>query len=305
MGERARRWLARARWIATPVFVAVLLVRVDPRAVWSRLSHLEPRFVVFYLALSSLLYLLSAWRWQFTSARLGATLPFRRAYLDYYLSTLLNQVLPVGIAGDVVRAARHRERLGGASWGPPARAVVLERFSGVVALALFVLGSSLVWLVRGNGAFLGVFAGALVLVLALPVLWFVTPYASRSPRLQEIARDARAALLERGAPAFQLAVSTASVALLVLMFCCAGRAAGVALDPAAAMQVVPLVLAATTLPWAFAGWGAREACTAALFALMGLDAALGVAVSVTFGVLSLVAALPGLVVFFLPQREER
>jgi uncharacterized membrane protein YbhN (UPF0104 family) len=288
-----------------PVFVVFVLVRIEPRTVWARLSHLEPRFVGLYLLLSALLYLVCAWRWQFTSARLGAALPFRRAYLDYYLSTLLNQVLPVGIAGDVVRAARHRERLGGAAWGPPARAVLLERFSGVVALALFVLGSSLVWLVRGNGSFLRVFLGALMLVLVLPVLGWLTPRARGSPRLEGLAADARAALLERGALGLQLALSTASVALLVLMFCCAGRAAGVVLDPAAAMQVVPLVLAMTTLPWAFAGWGAREACTAALFGLMGLDAALGVAVSVTFGALSLVAALPGLLAFLPPRAEER
>ena len=307
MRERARRWLGvhavRGRWLLTPVFVAVILSRVEPRTVWARLSHLSPRFVVLYLLLSTLFYLLCAWRWHFTSARIGAALPFRRAYLDYYLSTLLNQVLPVGIAGDVLRAARHRDRLGGASWGPPARAVVLERLSGVVALTLFVLGSSLVWLVQGNGSFISVFVGALVLML--PVLWLLTPRAHRSPRLQAISADARVALYERGALGFHLAISTAIVALLVLMFCCAGRAAGVALDPAAAMQVVPLVLATTTIPWAFAGWGAREASTAALFALMGKGAALGVAVSVTFGVLSLVAALPGVLVFLLPQGKGR
>ncbi len=306
MREGAPRWLVvstkAARWIATPVFVGLLLWRIDLRAVWGSLTHLEPRFVILFLGLSSVFYLLCAWRWHFTSARLGATLPFRRAYLDYYLSTLLNQVLPVGIAGDVVRAARHRSRLGGASWGPPARAVLLERFSGIVALALFVLVSAVVWLARGNGSFLGVFAGALLLVT--PLLLLLSPRAQRSPRLQALSTDARAALIERGALGFQLAISTACVAVLVLMFCSAARATGVVLDAGAAMQVVPLVLATTTIPWAFAGWGAREATTAALFALMGLDAARGVAVSVTFGVLSLVAALPGVLVFLLPQGKE-
>ncbi len=306
MREGAPRWLVAstkvARFIATPVFVGLVLWRIDLRSVWESLTHLSPRPVALFFGLSALFYLLCAWRWHFTSARLGATLPFRRAYLDYYLSTLLNQVLPVGIAGDVVRAARHRGRLGGASWGPPARAVILERLSGVVALALFVLVSSAVWLVRGNGSFLGVFVGALL--LAVPLLLLLSSRARRSPRLQALSTDARAALLERGAIGFQLAVSTTCVAILVLMFCCAARATGVVLDAGAAMQVVPLVLATTTIPWAFAGWGAREATTAALFALMGLDAARGVAVSVTFGVLSLVAALPGLIVFLLPHGKD-
>ena len=71
----------------------------------------------------------------------------------------------------------------------------------------------------------------------------------------------------------------------------------------AIVQVVPLVLFAMTVPWAFAGWGAREVSTAALFSLMGVDAAAGVAVSITFGLLSLAAAAPGVVVLCLPRGE--
>lgn len=297
MDDRARRGLAIVRWLATPIFVLLIVWKVDVRSVGARLTSLDARFVASYLALSVPLYLLYAWRWHFTAARLGARLPFRRAYVDYYLSTLLNQVLPVGIAGDVVRAARHRARLG-ESWGPPARAVVLERFSGLAALALFVLASALAWLARGERAFVGVIAGALVVPLAAALL-----LSPRTP-LARFAADARAALLDRGALAFQLAVSIATVALLLVMFACAARAAGIALDLSAVVQVVPLVLAVTTIPWAFAGWGAREASAAALFGLIGKSAADGVTVSVTFGVLSLAAAAPGVIALCLPRGKE-
>jgi hypothetical protein len=57
------------------------------------------------------------------------------------------------------------------------------------------------------------------------------------------------------------------------------------------------VLAATSLPVAFAGWGIREAATAALFASLALDPARGVAISVVYGVINLVASLPGFVVW--------
>ena len=297
MHERARRWLEMGRWLAPPLLVLLIVWRVDLPSVWAKLTHLEARFVVLFLVLSGPLYVLYAWRWHFTAARLGAGLPFRRAYLDYYLSTLLNQVLPLGIAGDVVRASRHRAPLGTAS-----RAVILERFSGVAALALFVVASAATWLVRGRTAFVPAVASALFL-LALAML-LASWRTRRLPFFDRIAADVRAALLDRGALPFQLAVSTASVALLLGMFACAGRAAGVALDAWALLEVVPLVLAATTIPWAFAGWGAREASTAALFGLMGKSAADGVAVSVTFGVLSLAAAAPGVVVLCLPREKD-
>ena len=296
-----RRWRTVLRWIGLPIF-AVFLWRVDVRALGARLAHLDPRFVLLFLALSAPFYLLCTWRWHFTAARLGAPLPFRRAWLDYYLSTLLNQILPMGVAGDVVRAARHRDRLAepvqAASWSTPAGAVVLERFSGFVALALFVVASGVFWFVRERRASFAVGGGILLGIALLCVR-----LAARSPKLARIALRARGALLERGALRFHLLVSVAAVAFLLAMFACAGRAAGVAMSPFAVVQVVPLVLATTTFPWAFAGLGPREVATASLFALMGLSAVDGVAVSITFGALSLVASAPGLLVLLLPRRR--
>jgi uncharacterized membrane protein YbhN (UPF0104 family) len=278
----ARRFALLARLVPTVALVILLVRFVDARAVGARLVHLDARWIAAYLALSLPLYLLYAWRWHFTAARVGAPVAFSRAYRDYYLSTLLNQVLPLGVAGDVVRAARN----GG-------RAVVLERLSGFVALALFVVASALVWLARGRDSFL--LPGAGVMLLAVGAVLLFVRLASRD----------RVALLARGALGFQLAVSLISVAILLAMFACAGRAAGASLDLVTVVQVVPLVLACTTVPWAFAGWGVREVSMGALYHLLGLDAALGVAVSITFGVLSLVAAAPGLVVLALPERSQR
>ncbi len=306
MSERGRRWRTVVRWIGLPVF-AVCLWRVDLRALGARLAHLDSRFVVLFLGLSVPFYVLCAWRWQFTSARLGASLPFRRAWLDYYLSTLLNQILPVGVAGDVVRAARHRDRLGGPvasrseSWSTPAGAVVLERFSGFVALALFVVASGALWFVRERRASFAAFGGVLVGIVLLASL--SASLAARSPKLAPFVSRARGALLGRGALGFHLLVSASAVALLLAMFACAGRAAGVAMSAFAVVQVVPLVLATTTLPWAFAGLGPREVATASLFALIGLGPADGVAVSITFGALSLLASAPGAIVLLLPRRH--
>src|SRR5262249_31922950 len=109
----------------------------------------------------------------------------------------------------------------------------------------------------------------------------------------------------RGALAVQLGLSTAAVAVLLALFACAGRAAGAPLTPRNVVEVVPLVLAATTFPWAFGGWGAREGTTAALYRLLRLGAATRVAVSVSFGLLSLLAATPGLIVLALPSGRKR
>ena len=289
----ARRLAAVARWLVPVVLIALVVRYVDLRPVALRLRHLDARWAAIALALTPPLYALYALRWSFTARRLGAPLTFRRAFAEYYVSTLLNQLLPLGIAGDVARTLRHHGRLraeGATTVGPAARAVVLERLSGLVGLALFVLGGAAVWLRRGHWQL-------------VPVVGVALAFVAGAALLAAWRRDGRAALVARGALAVQLALSSAAVALLIAFFVCAARAAGAVVDAATALAVVPLVLAATVAPFAFAGWGVREAATAALYRLLGLDAVTGLSASVAFGLLALVAAAPGVLVLLLPSRR--
>ena len=59
------------------------------------------------------------------------------------------------------------------------------------------------------------------------------------------------------------------------------------------MPLALLVLLAMALPLNIAGWGPREGVAAWAFGAAGLTAAQGVATAVTYGVLVLVASLPG------------
>ena len=303
MTQATRRRLATlGRWLVPVVVVAVAARFVGIGAVAARLHHVDARWAALALVLTPPLYALYALRWSFTAARVGAPLPVGRAFAEYYVSTLLNQLGPFGVAGDVVRAFRHHGRGdgdGAPSLGAAARAVVLERLSGIVGLALFVLAAAVVWLRRGRHELVPVALGALLLVTAGALF-----AASRAGDggggdrlgLGALVRDGRAALVARGALAVQLGLSSAAVVLLVLQFVCAARATGAVVDAGTALAVVPLVLAATIVPFAFAGWGVREATAAALYGLFGLDAATGAAVSVAFGLVTLAGATPGLIV---------
>jgi len=84
-------------------------------------------------------------------------------------------------------------------------------------------------------------------------------------------------------------------------FYCAAQAGEVSVSLGRALLVTPLILASMVVPLAVAGWGIREAAAAATFAAMGLDASSGVAVSVTFGLISLVASAPGALVWLVPE----
>jgi uncharacterized membrane protein YbhN (UPF0104 family) len=64
----------------------------------------------------------------------------------------------------------------------------------------------------------------------------------------------------------------------------------------------PVLLLAHTLPISIGGWGVREAAAVALLGMTGVDATSALLVSIMFGVLLVLATLPG-ALFWLMLRE--
>ncbi|HVX42343.1 MAG TPA: lysylphosphatidylglycerol synthase transmembrane domain-containing protein [Mycobacteriales bacterium] len=239
--------------------------------------------VAFALAITGLTTLCSAWRWCLVARGLGVELPLSVAIPAYYRSQFLNSVLPGGIVGDVQRAVAHGRRSG--DLGRGLRAVAWERLSGQcvqVILAVLVL-LAFPSPVRPVMPF--VLAGMLVLLAVLAVI------GPRLRLLRAAAADIRAGVLTRWTGIF--AASTVVTAGHGAVFVVAARTVG---SPASYTQLIALAMLAQlamSVPLALGGWGPREGVTAWAFAAAGLGAASGVAVTTGYGVLALIATLPG------------
>jgi uncharacterized membrane protein YbhN (UPF0104 family) len=298
-GRRRRQVLHLA---ASAALLVATVWWVDPASLASQLRALEPAWLLAGLAVSLPLYLLLAARWWFTARRTLAPLTYRRALLEMYLSTFLNQTLPLGVAGDALRAVRHGRRLRAdgdpRGLGRAVRTLLIERLGGLAALGLAVALAAASLVDRDH--WLAGVAGIEALVIAIAVAVVAAAGGRRrivGAALTELGQDARRALFARGALPVQLALAAGTIASLIAIFYTSGRATGFGLDPLAVAQVAPIVLAATSLPLAFAGWGVREAVTAAIWGALGLEPAAGAAIALTFGLLSLVASVPGLAVW--------
>ena len=88
-------------------------------------------------------------------------------------------------------------------------------------------------------------------------------------------------------------------------FWVAARTAGVDTSSARLLPLALVVLVAMSIPANIAGWGPREGVAAWLFAAAGLGAAAGVTTAVVYGVMALVAALPGVVVLLTDRHRAR
>jgi glycosyltransferase 2 family protein len=266
------RWL---RLLAGAAILVTLGLRLGSEPVLDGLRATSVAALAVALVVTAGTTWCCARRWRLVAARLGDRLPDGAAYRSYYRSQLVNATLPLGVVGDVDRGMRHG-----------LRAVVWERGLGQLAQAALAIGL-LVLLPSAVGWTAGVVAlaaiGGVLVVLLL---------ARRQVRLlRSPALLAGVALL-----------SLAACAGHLLVFVVATRAAGVALPLAELLPLGALVLVASSVPIGVAGWGPREGIAAWAFAAVGLGADTGLTVAVTYGVMSLVATLPGLLVVLRPSR---
>jgi uncharacterized membrane protein YbhN (UPF0104 family) len=259
------RW---ARPAAVAATFAVLVWQLGTGPFLDGLHAVDGAALAAASGLAVLTTVCCAWRWRTVARGLGVELPLGTAVAAYYRSIFLNVTLPGGVVGDVHRGVRHG-----------LRAVVWERSAGQVVQVVLTVAVLLVLPSPVRGV-------VPLAVLALVVVAGVVALALRQwPRL-------RAGLITRGAwPAVALA-SALVVAGHAVTFLIAAHAAGASAPLSRMLPLALLVMLAAALP-NVGGWGPREGVTAWAFAAAGLGASVGVATAVAYGVMVLVASLPG------------
>ncbi|SFI69734.1 Uncharacterized membrane protein YbhN, UPF0104 family [Amycolatopsis sacchari] len=299
MFPRLWPWL---RLILAAGILGVLAWRLGTAAFLDGIRAVDGTAVLTALGLGVLTTVCSAARWCLVSRRLGLPLGLGTAVSDYYRALLLNAVLPAGVLGDVHRAVSHGQATGQVGRG--VRAVFLERFAGQAVL----LVAALAVLPAVPGGLVSVqalgFAGAAVTVLVAALVCWVRFGRGTSRVRKAVAdtlTDARAALRGPGVAS----LSAVTLAGHVTMYLVAARAAGVTAPVAQLVPLVVLALLVMAVPVNIGGYGPREAFSAVAFGAAGVGAAAGVTTAVVYGVLTLVAALPGVVVLFTRRSGEQ
>ncbi len=282
----------RVRLLGGVLVIVVLVWRLGTGPFLDGLRTVDVRALAAGLLLGVPVTLCCAWRWRSVARALGSggEMGLGDATSAYYRSQLLNTVLPLGVLGDVHRGVQHGRPV--ADVHGSLRAVLWDRVAGQVVQ----LGIAVAVLLTLPSPVSRAVPLALGAALALAVLTVLL----RGGRLL---REPRALLAVRTWPGV-VAASAVGVLGHVAAFLLAARTAGVT---APIGQLVPLalvVLLAMGVPANVAGWGPREGVAAWAFAAAGLGAQQGLATAVVYGVMALVAALPGLVVL-LGSRERR
>ncbi|GHC81795.1 hypothetical protein GCM10007079_22130 [Nocardiopsis terrae] len=300
MSRTASRRSAWLRSLAGAAILAGVLWWYPLGAFTDAFGAVDAGALAAALAIGLVTTVLCASRWVLVARGVGLRLPWGRAVGDYYRAILLNAVLPAGVLGDVHRAVSHGRYAGDLARG--VRAVVLERVAGQVVLAatctvlLFALPAALL----GPGLLaVAASVGVLAVVAGAVGIGWVVGRRRRSRWWRALAAtvaDTRAGLFTGTTGPGVLVLSVAALAGHVTLFLVAARTAGITAPVFALVPLLVLALVAMSVPANVGGWGPREAVTALAFGVAGLGSAAGLTASVVYGVLALVAALPGALV---------
>lgn len=289
MGRTNPLWIAIFKLAIAAALLGLLFATLDTGDLLARLAGADPFWVGLALLLTVPQTVLSAMRWRWVAWMIDDDIPIGHAVREYYIATWLNQVLPGGIGGEVTRVVRRgmtirtvRDGAGGwhlAFWG-----VALERIAGQVFILMLALPAlSLL----GAGAF---WTGCAVFALGCAGVFVLLRRRAPAGRL-------------RLRPLLRLFLSSALIVVsYIVVFWCSVRALGIPLGAWEALILLPPALLAMLLPITPAGWGLREAASAAIWGAAGLAMTDGVAGSILYGVVILIGALPGLPFLMMRSR---
>lgn len=278
--------VARALRAVLPLLLlGALLTRLGADPFVRAVGVVSPLPVGAALVLVASATVAQAMRWRLLVLAHGGSLTRAQAVRECYRGAVLNTVLPGGMAGDAVRAWRHREPSGPGlrdqvrAAGGSAALVVADRAVGTGLLLLTAAGAA----VRVQPA---VAAG---LLIAASVAAGVA-----LPTLRRLSVAGLAAVL--GWSLLLLAAVTG-------LFAVSAATLGAVPDAADITPLGLVVLAGMSLPSGVAGFGPREAVAALAFAAAGLTADAGVATAAAYGVLVALSAAPGALVVLVDARR--
>jgi uncharacterized membrane protein YbhN (UPF0104 family) len=286
-------WL---KLVVSASVLAIIVAKVDLGDINARIRGLEPTYVAGAFVVYFFGQIASSARYVYVLRALRRALTLASSVRVHYIGLWFNQVMPTSLGGDVAKIYYVRRQAG---LGRAVRATLLDRISGLAILLVSIVALAPLYFQRFPRIAVPTIALSAVLLVSMslgPIL------ASRATVRRLLPRLARLLLLLAADIGrfsrwrhFWPQLWTSSVVHVcgVLTYAMLGMALALPLGLVDYFLLVPLVFLVALLPVSFAGWGLRETGAVGLFGLAAIAPEPSLLLSVLFGLLQLVSAIPG------------
>lgn len=287
-----------------------LFFTVDLERAWQAAITISPWALAGSVALLIVQVMLCAYRWRLILIGLGARMGFFSALGIYWTGNFFGLVLPGAVGGDAVRMWQTKRA--GLPLTVSINSVLLERVATVLGLALLVTFTEPAiadHIPSGLWLFPAISAAGIAGILAVAMLERL-PERLRQFRpiraLGYLASDTRRIFLSPRTCLTVMAVVLVGHVNLSLGVHVLAAGLGAPVTVLQSLALVPPIILITTLPISIAGWGARELAMVTILGFVGVHPAEAMAVSILFGLVTTLTALPGgLIWYFSGARREK
>jgi len=292
--------------IAVSLASLVIVIRtVDVSIIAKLLREIDAGCVVLALGIFWVAQIVSSLRCVYVAHSLGEKLELSTSVRAHFVGLWFNQVLPTSLGGDFLKIAILRKTIG---LGVAIRSTILDRFSGLFLMMLAIaltlpLYTDVIFpqqqgLTQGLGVLsLSFLFGTIILAWSAVRL---RPHLAKYPFIQkslEFVSDIWR--FRKGAPLWRQMWTSAVVHFNgIAAYALLSVALGLHIDMLVLALIVPLVFLAALLPISFAGWGVREVGAIWLFGLVDVAKENALALSIAYGLMLIVAGVPGLLLSF-------
>lgn len=293
--------IALLKWVITVGLLIIAVQMVHFKTVMHTLLHASAGAIAAALLIQTLSTFLAAYRWSLIMVPLKFNENYGTYVSSYYKGAFFNQALPGSIGGDAVRVLEFGAK--GYQKREAFYGIFIDRIVGLVGLLLLNLGANLysntllpAWLFHLiNTIAIGGIVG-FVFLIVLHKFPFLSAYrltnliSELSSRFRQVYRGKKAIIT-------QLSLSVTIHFLSIVALYEIARSVGMDLNIELFFVVVPPVFLLTIVPISLAGWGVRESAMIGIFMLIGAPKELILSVSILYGVMLIIASLPGLFIW--------
>jgi glycosyltransferase 2 family protein len=276
----------------------VLVTRIDLNATVGLMAATDWRSVLVIVGVMVLQVIVAVFRWYRIMISKGVHISVRRSARFFWLGLFFNQLLPSSIGGDAIRGyCLVRD---GQSVGRATLSVLLDRILGMAGLVvLIVLAIPYAMnLIKNPEMQWGMMSALLVVIAGFIAILFIDIFTRRFSSwrvmkgLTTLASDARQLLGSRqglGLVLFSVLIHILSIVVVGML----SSALSIKVDWIALTIIVPITTLLITIPLSIAGWGVREGVMVVGLGYVGIAPEEAFALSILYGLLTLVVALPG------------
>ena len=286
--------------LVTFLLFMLILNKVDFDKIIVLLKKTDTLFIIFALVVLMVEILFATVRWVTILNKLSINVPYIMALRYLWVGVFFNQALPSSIGGDTLRGyflCKHE----GCSVSNATIGVLIDRVIGMFGLVLLIIATSslLFELVPDPIVKLGLFlaiTGALG-IISISMIFDLIPNRWMHWKIIQgmslfSSKGRRVVFSYHGVISIALSLIIHLSFVFVVWILAYGMRLNIELT--GMLLVVPITNLLMALPISIAGWGVREGVMITGLGYLGIEANEAFALSILYGLLMLVVALPGL-----------